>query len=135
MDKEEAMKNAEASLRMEGFSPSTDMEDLLRQVLDGDMAEEEYLTQAFRRAKGSWVMAYSLEPLSDGCYPGTAVLINKLDIRDDKKLAQVEADVTKLRIAQWEIRPLADTFDFEHWSSSPRWNLRRKNMPARNGKW
>lgn len=53
MDKEQAMKNAEASLRMEGFSPSADMEDLLRQVLDGDMAEEEYLTQAFRRAKGS----------------------------------------------------------------------------------
>ena len=66
-------------------------------------------------------MAYSLEPLSDGCYPGTAVLINKLDIRDDKKLAQVEADVTKLRIAQWEIRPLADTFDFEHYKAIHRY--------------
>lgn len=66
-------------------------------------------------------MAYSPEPLSDGCYPGTAVLINKLDIRDDKKLAQVEADVTKLRIAQWEIRPLADTFDFEHYKAIHRY--------------
>lgn len=66
-------------------------------------------------------MAYSLEPLSDGCYPGTAVLINKLDIRDNKKLAQVEADVTKLRIAQWEIRPLADTFDFEHYKAIHRY--------------
>lgn len=36
---------------MEGFTPSADMDDLLRRVLDGDMTEEEYLTQAFRRAK------------------------------------------------------------------------------------
>lgn len=66
-------------------------------------------------------MAYSLEPLSDGCYPGTAVLVNKLDIRDGQKLAQVEADITKLRIAQWEIRPLVDTFDFEHYKAVHRY--------------
>lgn len=62
-------------------------------------------------------MAYSLEPLSDGCYPGTAVLVNKLNIQDGQKLAQVEADITKLRIAQWEIQPLMDTFDFEHYKA------------------
>lgn len=62
-------------------------------------------------------MAYSLEPLLDGCYPESAVLVNKLDIRDDEKLAQVEADITKLRIAQWEMRPLAGTFDFEHYKA------------------
>lgn len=62
-------------------------------------------------------MAYSLEPLEDHCYPGTAVLINKLDIRDGQKLAQVEADITKLRISQWELNPLADTFDFTHYKA------------------
>lgn len=62
-------------------------------------------------------MAYSLEPLEDHCYPGTAVLINKLDIRDGQKLAQVEADITKLRISQWELKPLADTFDFPHYKA------------------
>ena len=62
-------------------------------------------------------MAYSLESLSDGCYPGTAVLINKLDIRDGQKLAQVEADITKLRIAQWEMRPPVGTFNFEHYKA------------------
>lgn len=66
-------------------------------------------------------MAYSLEPLSDGCYPGTAVLVNKLDIRDGQKLAQVEADITKLRIAQWEICPLVDTFNFEHYKAVHRY--------------
>lgn len=47
MDKEQAIKNAEASLRMEGFSPSADMEESLRRVLDGDMTGEAYLTQVF----------------------------------------------------------------------------------------
>lgn len=62
-------------------------------------------------------MSYSMEPLRDGCYPGTAVLVNKLDIRDDQRLAQVEADVTKLRISQWEMRPLMSTFDFAHYKA------------------
>lgn len=62
-------------------------------------------------------MAYSLEPLEDHCYPGTATLINKLDIRDGQKLAQVEADITKLRISQWELKPFGDTFDFTHYKA------------------
>lgn len=50
MDKEQAIKNAEASLRMEGFSPSEDMEELLRRVRDSDMSEEAYLERVLRRA-------------------------------------------------------------------------------------
>jgi len=49
MDKEQAIKNAEASLRMEGFSPSADMKDLLRQVLDGEITEKAYLERVLRR--------------------------------------------------------------------------------------
>lgn len=62
-------------------------------------------------------MSYSLDSLQEGCYPGTSVLINKLDIRDEQVLAQVEADITKLRISQWELNPLADTFDFNHYKA------------------
>ena len=29
-------------------------------------------------------MGYSIDPISDNCYPGTTVLINKLDIRNEK---------------------------------------------------
>lgn len=50
MDREQAIKNAETSLQMEGFSPSADMEDLLRCVLDGDITEEVYLEWVLRRA-------------------------------------------------------------------------------------
>ena len=50
MDREQAIKNVETSLQMEGFSPSADMEELLRQVLDGNMAEEAYLERVLRRS-------------------------------------------------------------------------------------
>ena len=49
------------------------------------------------------------------------MLVNKLNIQDGQKLAQVEADITKLRIAQWEIQPLMDTFDFEHYKAVHRY--------------
>lgn len=62
-------------------------------------------------------MSYSLDSLQEGCYPGTSVLINKLDIRDEQILAQIEADITRLRISQWELNPLTDTFDFNHYKA------------------
>lgn len=62
-------------------------------------------------------MSYSLDPLQAECYPGTSVLVNKQNIQDERVLAQVEADITKLRISQWELNPLEDTFDFSHYKA------------------
>ena len=31
-------------------------------------------------------MGYSMDPISDGCYEGNSVLINKFDIRDGNQL-------------------------------------------------
>ena len=36
-------------------------------------------------------MAYSITPSADDCYPGTSVLVNKLNIRDQKQLDENEA--------------------------------------------
>ena len=35
-------------------------------------------------------MGYRIDPMADNCYPGTAILINKFDIRDEAKLNEVE---------------------------------------------
>ena len=35
-------------------------------------------------------MPYSLDPLQDGCYENSTVLINKFDIRDEKQLDAME---------------------------------------------
>ena len=38
-------------------------------------------------------MGYSIAPISANCYPCTAVLINKFDIKDEEKLNEVEAQL------------------------------------------
>lgn len=46
-------------------------------------------------------MGYSLDPISDNCYPGTTVLVNHFDIREQGKLNEVESVLTASRIAEW----------------------------------
>ena len=62
-------------------------------------------------------MAYSMDPLNADCYPETAVLVNKFDIRDEEKLNEVELVLTSARYAEWLKEPLADSFDFEHYKA------------------
>ena len=58
-------------------------------------------------------MAYSLDSLKDDCYPGTTVLINKLDIRNDKLLAEAEQTITAINYAQIETEMKFVEVDFE----------------------
>ena len=62
-------------------------------------------------------MGYSLDPISDNCCPGTAVLINKFDIRDEAKLNEVETVLVSARSAEWMELPKADSFDFTHYKA------------------
>ena len=62
-------------------------------------------------------MPYSIEPLTDDCYPGTTVLINKLDIRDSEALDEIETELVTVRIAQCELSPIATSFDFNHYKA------------------
>lgn len=86
-------------------------------------------------------MAYDTEPSVADCYPDTAVLINKFDIHDTAKLAEVENALVTTRNAQWLHSPASSSFDFEHykaihrflfsdlydWAGTPRQvNLRKK---------
>ncbi len=47
-------------------------------------------------------------------YPGTQVLINKLDIRDGKRLAQAENDLSFQRAAELLKNPIPGQFDYDH---------------------
>ena len=62
-------------------------------------------------------MAYSIDPISANCYPGTTVLINKFDIHDEVTLSEVEGTLTAAKSAQWLNEPEKDTFDFEHYKA------------------
>ena len=60
-------------------------------------------------------MGYSIDPISEGCYPGTTVLVNRFDIQDEEKLNEVEAVITATRSAQWLNAPFSSDFDFQHY--------------------
>ena len=62
-------------------------------------------------------MSYSIESTTDGCYPGTTVLRNRLDIRDEKLLDEAEALMTYINGAKLEENPLAGEFDFSHYKA------------------
>lgn len=59
-------------------------------------------------------MAYSLNPSSDSCYEGTTCLINKFGIKDEKRLSELEAQITFAKAVLLEANPIEGTFDFEH---------------------
>ena len=59
-------------------------------------------------------MAYRLNPSSDNCYEGTTCLVNKLGIREEGKLAEVEAQITFAKTVMLEENPVEGNFDFEH---------------------
>ena len=62
-------------------------------------------------------MSYSLDPISADCYPGTTVLINKLDIRDEDALNEAETLATYINAAKLEEEPIEGTFDFAYYKA------------------
>ena len=60
-------------------------------------------------------MSYEMNPSTADCYPGTTVLVNKWNIRDEAVLRQVETMVTFAKIAELEERPVYGNFDFTHY--------------------
>lgn len=58
---------------------------------------------------------YAVYSLQDGCYPGTAVLINTLNIRNQADLDAVEGTIVPAKAALWETMPSTESFDFEHY--------------------
>lgn len=48
-------------------------------------------------------ISYNVDPTTKDCYPDTAVLINKLDIRDQKHLDEVETIIVSVKTAEIEL--------------------------------
>ena len=60
-------------------------------------------------------MTYSMDSTTDGCYPGTTCLINKLGIRDEVALAETEAAIVFGKASLLDQQPIAGGFDFDHY--------------------
>lgn len=62
-------------------------------------------------------MSYSITSIANDCYEGTSCLINKLNIRDEKKLDLVESQITVAKISILQQTPINRNFDFEHYKA------------------
>ena len=62
-------------------------------------------------------MGYSIDSLTDSCYEGTTCLINKFDITDEQKLAELEGRITFAKASVLERNPLEGNFDFSHYKA------------------
>ncbi len=60
-------------------------------------------------------MAYSIGSTTDGCYPGTTCLVNKLGIQDELALTKTEAAVVFGKASLLDQQPIPGDFDFEHY--------------------
>lgn len=59
----------------------------------------------------------NVDAVADGCYDGTLCLRNKFNIKDEKVLKELETALTFDKIIQYNLNPLFDTFDVEHYKS------------------
>ncbi|MBE7058864.1 MAG: cell filamentation protein Fic [Ruminococcaceae bacterium] len=57
-------------------------------------------------------MGYSMEASRDNCYPNTTCLINKFGIKDDKKLSEIETEITFAKAAILESEEAELPLDF-----------------------
>lgn len=62
-------------------------------------------------------MGYSIDPISANCYPGTTILINKFDIKDEEKLNEIESVLSSARYAEWLSAPQSAALDFDHYKA------------------
>jgi len=60
---------------------------------------------------------YEYEDAGEYCYPGTHVLVNRLDIRDASELHDVERNLTALNMIQLLDEPVKGALDFAHLKS------------------
>ena len=60
-------------------------------------------------------MTYSIDSTTDGCYPGTTCLVNKLGIQDELALAETEAAVVLGKASLLDQQPIPGVFDFDHY--------------------
>ena len=60
-------------------------------------------------------MFYSIDATTDGCYPGTTCLVNKLGIQDETVLAETETAVVLGKASLLDQHPIPGSFDFDHY--------------------
>lgn len=62
-------------------------------------------------------MGYTIDATESGCYPGTTVLINKLDLKNQAALDDAERISVTLRTLEIQSAPISDPYTFAYYCS------------------
>lgn len=62
-------------------------------------------------------MYYDIESINIDCYEGTSCLINKFDIKDEKILSKIEAEISFAKSVELLKNPLIHEFNTEYYKS------------------
>ncbi len=62
-------------------------------------------------------MGYNIDVTTEDCYEGTTCLINKLQIKDENLLSEIESRITFAKATELERTLLIGNFDFDHYKA------------------
>ena len=121
---ERIIREVDSSMAMEGMPLSSEDRQRIRRCLDTPQALEKTLRELIQKhtvpegavdtSRGPhWERKY--------CYPGSPVLINKLNIREPASLAAAEREITSLKLAGAKARPIQGRLGFAHLRSIHRY--------------
>lgn len=107
-----ALRNAAASSVIERMPMEQRYFEAIKQIKDGIMTLQQCFQSLKTSSKKGQNMAYSIDAILDGCYPDSAVLINKLDIRDKAGLTDAETVGILRCSSEIEENPQAELLTF-----------------------
>lgn len=96
----------------EGFELSSDEEDSLRQVLEGDILADD-VVQAVLDTEGL-TTTHTLPKDVGGYFPRTKSLVNYFGIKERSRLREVEMKISNIRTAEFLTEPSQQEFDFAY---------------------
>ena len=62
-------------------------------------------------------MPYSIDAITEDCYPNSTILINKFDLRNQEALNKAESVAVTIHSIEIENEPLPDVFNFDFYCS------------------
>ncbi len=94
----------------EGFELSSDEEDALRQVLEGDLLSDDRIREILD--KEGLAATHTLPKDVGGYFPRTKSLVNFFGIKERSRLREIEMKISNVRTAELLSEPVIEEFDF-----------------------
>lgn len=115
-DPEYQVSQVAATMAIEGFIlDEQDLQDCM-DIITGKKSADELIAAEMKKVRPKHGVTGNTSDCYDSeyCYAGSNVLINKLDIRDNKLLSVAEQKITSKRQAELQVKPIIADFGLAH---------------------